>query len=116
MNLMQLPDEQKNQDNEVDVVLPLFSFSSTSLGFSFINCEPTVARRGVYWFRNLATVSYGSHTLEQVGSDDQDAIAIGASYTVGSLGVAVSMHQVDNVNNTSSDDREGYQMVLTFAF
>ena len=43
-------------------------------------------------------------------------MAIGASYTIGSLGVAVSMHTVDNVNNSSSDDREGYQMVLTFAF
>ena len=47
---------------------------------------------------------------------DQEATAIGASYTMGSLGIAVSMHQVDNVNNTGSDDREGYQMVLTFAF
>ena len=27
------------------------------------NCEPTVARRGVYWFRNLATVSYGSQRI-----------------------------------------------------
>ena len=51
-----------------------------------------------------------------VGSTDQEAVAIGASYTVGSMGIAVSMHQVDNVNNTDADDREGYQMVLTFAF
>ena len=62
------------------------------------------------------TVSYGSNTREKVGSDDQEAMAIGASYTVGSMGIAVSMHSIDNVNNTSSDDREGYQMVLTFAF
>merc|ERR1711937_295432 len=33
MNLMQLPDEWKNQDNEVDVVLPLH-LSSTSSCFS----------------------------------------------------------------------------------
>ena len=62
------------------------------------------------------TVSYGSNTREKIGSDDQEAMAIGASYTVGSMGIAVSMHTVDNVNNPSSDDREGYQMVLTFAF
>ena len=30
MNLMQLPDEWKNQDIEVDVVLPLFSVSCIS--------------------------------------------------------------------------------------
>jgi len=62
------------------------------------------------------SISYGVNTRETVGSQDQDAVAIGASYTVGSLGIAVSMHQVDNVNNAANDDRSGYQMVLTFAF
>ena len=62
------------------------------------------------------TISYGSNTREKVGSKDQEAVAIGASYTMGSMGIAVSMHSVDNVNNTASDDREGYQMTLTFAF
>ena len=62
------------------------------------------------------TISYGSNTREKVGSKDQEAVAIGASYTMGSMGIAVSMHSVDNVNNTASDDREGYQMILTFAF
>ena len=38
------------------------------------------------------TISYGNNTREKVGSDDQEAVAIGASYTIGSLGVAVSMH------------------------
>ena len=69
-----------------------------------------------YAINDDLTVSYGSNTREKVGSTDQEATAIGASYTMGSLGIAVSMHQVDNVNNTGSDDREGYQMVLTFAF
>jgi len=69
-----------------------------------------------YQVNDDLTVSYGSNTREQVGSNDQEAIAIGASYTVGSLGIAVSMHQVDNVNNADADDREGYQMILTFAF
>ena len=62
------------------------------------------------------TISYGSNVRETIGSQDQEAVAIGASYTVGSLGIAVSMHSVDNVNNADANDREGYQMVLTFAF
>tara|TARA_B100000886_G_scaffold322899_1_gene266264 strand:+ start:1029 stop:1952 length:924 start_codon:yes stop_codon:yes gene_type:complete len=62
------------------------------------------------------SISYGVNTRETIGSQDQDAVAVGASYTVGSLGIAVSMHQVDNVNNTANDDRSGYQMILTFAF
>ena len=42
-------------------------------------------------------------------------MAIGASYTVGSMGIAVQCIQLIT-NNTAADDREGYQMVLTFAF
>ena len=90
--------QKSEQDNET-----ASDVESTGIGIS-------------YAVNDDLTVSYGSHTLEKVGSDDQESMAIGASYTIGSLGVAVSMHTVDNVNNTSSDDREGYQMVLTFAF
>ena len=60
------------------------------------------------------TISYGSNTREKVGSDDQEATAIGASYTMGSIGIAVSMHQVDNVKLTSANDREGYQIGVNF--
>ena len=69
-----------------------------------------------YAINDDLTVSYGSNTREKVGSKDQEATAIGASYTMGSMGIAVSMNQVDNINNVSANDREGYQMVLTFAF
>ena len=69
-----------------------------------------------YQVNDDLTISYGSNTREKVGSKDQEAVAIGASYTVGSMGIAVSMNAVDNVNNSASDDREGYQMILTFAF
>ena len=90
--------QKSEQDNE-----SASDVESTGIGIS-------------YAVNDDLTISYGSNTREKVGSNDQEAVAIGASYTVGSLGIAVSMNQVDNVNNTASDDREGYQMVLTFAF
>ena len=90
--------QKSEQDNET-----ASDVESTGIGIS-------------YAVNDDLTISYGSNTREKVGSNDQEAVAIGASYTIGSMGIAVSMHQVDNVNNTSSDDREGYQMVLTFAF
>ena len=90
--------QKSEQDNETSS-----DVESTGIGIS-------------YAVNDDLTISYGSNTREKVGSTDQEAVAIGASYTIGSLGVAVSMHQVDNVNNTSANDREGYQMVLTFAF
>ena len=66
----------------------------------------------------MATLTYDPTPADQpeFTEAEQEAIAIGASYTVGSLGIAVSVHTIDNVNGTASDDREGYQMVLTFAF
>ena len=90
--------QRSEQDNESSS-----DVESTGIGIS-------------YAVNDDLTISYGSHTLEKVGSDDQESVAIGASYTIGSLGVGLSMHSIDNVNNTSSDDREGYQMTLSFAF
>ena len=50
------------------------------------------------------------------GTDDEDFTAIGISYTMGSLGIAFSVHQADNIGHTASDYREGYQLGLSFAF
>ena len=69
-----------------------------------------------YQVNDDLAISYGTNTLEKTGSTDQDASAIGISYTMGSLGVALSMNQVDNIANSSSNDREGYQLGLSFAF
>jgi len=90
--------QKSEQDNETSS-----DIESTGIGIS-------------YAVNDDLSVSYGVNTREKVGSQDQDAVAIGASYTVGSLAVGVSVHQVDNVNNTASDDRSGYQMTLKFAF
>ena len=35
---------------------------------------------------------------------------------MGSLGISLSMHQVDNIANSANNDREGYQLGLSFAF
>ena len=69
-----------------------------------------------YQVNDDLAISYGSNTLEKVGSTDQEATAIGVSYTMGSLGIALSMNQVDNIAHSGSNDREGYQLGLSFAF
>jgi len=62
------------------------------------------------------TISYGTHTLEKTGSNDQESQAIGISYTMGSLGIALSMNTVDNIANSATNDRDSYQLGLSFAF
>ncbi len=69
-----------------------------------------------YQVNDDLAISYGTNTREKLGSDDQDSSAIGVSYTMGSLGISVSFNQVDNINNASANDREAYQLGLSFAF
>ena len=69
-----------------------------------------------YQVNDDLAISYGSNTVETVGSTDQEASAIGVSYTMGSLGLGLSMHQIDNIGHTATNDREGYQLTVAFAF
>jgi len=69
-----------------------------------------------YQVNDDLAISYGQNTVEKVGSTDQEATAIGVSYTMGSLGIALSLNQVDNIAHSGSNDREGYQLGLSFAF
>ena len=70
-----------------------------------------------YQVNDDLAVSYGSHITEVDGSNpDQEASAISVSYTMGSLSMSLSMHQVDNINNVATNDREAYNVSLGFAF
>jgi len=65
------------------------------------------------------SISYGSSTIEYesgASKSDQEASAIGVSWTNGSMAVTASRHTVDNVAGSSDDDRDGTEVNLTFAF
>ena len=73
-----------------------------------------------YQVNDDLSVSYGSHELEAVGTTnpDQETAAIGVAYTMGSLAISASMHDGDNITNSSTDanQREKYSLGLTFNF
>ena len=70
-----------------------------------------------YQVNDDLAVSYGINTSEVTGTNpDQEATAVSASYTLGSLSISASMHQVDNINNSGTNDREAYNISLGFAF
>ena len=47
-----------------------------------------------YQVNDDLAVSFGTNTLEKDGSSpDQESTAIGVSYTMGSLGISLSMHK-----------------------
>ena len=65
------------------------------------------------------SVSYGSSKVEYetgASKSDQDADAIGVSWTNGSMSITASRHKIDNVAGTSTDDRDATEVNLTFAF
>ena len=69
-----------------------------------------------YQVNDDLTVSYGQHETEYNSGDDQEASAVGISYTMGSMGISGSYHSVDNIANTATDDRNGYEVSISFSF
>ena len=65
------------------------------------------------------SISYGSSTVEYESGaslSDQEADAIGVSWTNGSMSVTASRHDIANVAGTATDDRDVTEVNLTFAF
>ena len=65
------------------------------------------------------SVSYGASTVEfesGASKSDQEADALGVSWTNGSMSVTASRHSIDNVKGSASDDRDVTEVNLTFAF
>ena len=65
------------------------------------------------------TIGYGEHTFETSGDStlvDQEATAITASYTMGGMTIAGIMNDVDNISGVATDDKEAYELTLSFAF
>jgi outer membrane protein OmpU len=65
------------------------------------------------------TIGYGQHTFETTGDSalvDQESTAITASYTMGGMTIAGIMNDVDNISGVATDDKEAYELTLSFAF
>ena len=69
-----------------------------------------------YQVNDDLSVSYGAHNTEYNSGDDQEASAIGIAYTMGSMSISGSYHSVDNIANTATDDRNAYEVSVSFAF
>ena len=71
-----------------------------------------------YQVNDDLAVSYGNHEIEEVssGNPDQEAAALSFSYTMGSLGIVGTVHDVDNIDNSTTNSREAYSLGLSFNF
>ena len=65
------------------------------------------------------SISYGSSTVEfesGASKSDQEADAVGISWTNGSMSITASRHDIQNVAGAATDDRDATELNLTFAF
>jgi len=71
-----------------------------------------------YQVNDDLAISYGNHEIEEVssGNPDQESAAVSFSYTMGSLGIVGTVHDGDNIANSSTNSREKYSLGLSFNF
>ena len=71
-----------------------------------------------YQVNDDLAVSYGNHEIEAVGSGnpDQETAAVSFSYTMGSLAIVGTVHDGDNIANSSTNSREKYSLGLSLLF
>ena len=60
---------------------------------------------------NAAQIDY-----ENTSKEDQEAMGVSFSYTMGSMTISGSHNEMDNIGGSSSNDRSAYELNLKFAF
>ena len=94
------------QTSEIDLGTSATTDESESFGIS-------------YKVTDDISVSYGTHTMDYgSGTTDQESAGFSASYTMGGMTIAGMTNTVDNVGGSTdaSNDKEGYEISLSFAF
>ena len=80
--------------------------------------QESVAYGVTYAVNDDFSVGYSYHELETESTtdEDQESTGISASYTMGGMTLAGATNSVDNMEGTASQDFEGYEFTLSFAF
>ena len=123
-------EDNNTTDGEVvenTVVYATYAMDAFTVGFQANETDSQVADAdtefeawGVsYAISEDISVSYGSSTVEYESGaslSDQEADALGVSWTNGSMSVTASRHDIANVASAATDDRDATEVNLTFAF
>ncbi len=112
---------------ENTVVYATYAMDAFTIGFQANETDSQTANSdtefeawGVsYAISEDISISYGSSTVEYESGaslSDQEADALGVSWTNGSMSVTASRHDIANVAGAATDDRDATEVNLTFAF
>jgi len=80
--------------------------------------QESVAYGVTYAVNDDMSIGYSYHELETetAGDSDQKSTGISASYTMGGMTLAGATNEVKNMEGTDTQDFEGYEFTLSFAF
>ena len=80
--------------------------------------QESIAYGITYAVNDDFSIGYSYHELETESAtdEDQESTGISASYTMGGMTLAGATNSVDNMEGTASQDFEGYEFTLSFAF
>ena len=70
----------------------------------------------ISWGELEETYDAQDNASTSVADDAMESTSIQFAYTMGSMSIAGSYHTVDNIANTSTDDRNAYEVQIKFNF
>ena len=109
---------------EEDTMFATYAMGGLTVGLQVSEADSTAANADLestgfgisYQVTDDLAVSYGNHEIDYATNDDQEAYAIGISYTMGSIGLSGTFNSVDNVSNVNASDLQSYELGVSFAF
>jgi outer membrane protein OmpU len=103
-----------------------YAFDAFTIGISTseadsetANSDTELTAYGIsYAVSDDMSISLNTSDLEHELStkSDQEAMAIGFSYTMGSMTLSGTHNTIDNIGGTNGNDKSGYELGLAFAF
>ena len=113
-------------DEDASTMYVKYAFGPVTVGAQTSESSHTTATLGkesvaygiTYAVNDDMSIGLSSHTLEtDLTTDaDQESLGISASYTMGGMTLAGAMNEVDGMEGTATQDFEGYEFTLSFAF
>ena len=115
------------KDNDKSTMYVKYAISGFTVGAQSVDADhdtasssqESVAYGVTYAVNDDMSIGYSYHELEfdsGASLSDQESTGISASYTMGGMTLAGAMNEVDNMDGTPTNDFEGYEFNLKFAF
>ena len=115
-----------NRDQEETTMYATYASGPFTVGVQSSELDDTTASSDLesiaygisYAVNDDLSIGYSYHELETetAGDADQQSTGVSFSYTQGGITLGGAMNEVDNMGGTGSNDFEGYEFGLSFAF